>query len=95
MPYIEDSIKRDKLFYAEDGEFPTTCGELNYLLTRIIHEYIKENNLHYSTLNEVIGVLECVKAELLRTVVGPYEDKKRMENGPVSELDDDSRERMR
>jgi len=40
---LEDSIKRDKLFYAEDGEFPTTCGELNYLLTRIIHEYIKEN----------------------------------------------------
>jgi hypothetical protein len=40
-------------------------------------------------------VLECAKLELYRMIAAPYEDKKRLANGPVSELDDDSKKRMR
>jgi len=34
-----------------------------------------------------MGVLECAKLELYRMVAAKYEDKKRLENGAVSELD--------
>ena len=58
-------------------------GELNYAITKILVEYIKVNKLSYSTLNEVIGVLECIKLELYRRVAAAYEDKKIAENGDV------------
>ncbi len=64
------------------------AGQLNYIISRICHKYILQaSKVNYSLLNEVIGVLECAKQELLRTVIGPYEENKRLENGPVSELD--------
>jgi len=53
----------------------------------IIHGYVQEHGLCYKTLNEVIGVLECAGQEFYRKVVVPYEDLKRLKNGPVSELD--------
>jgi len=92
MPYIKQH-KRDAI--EKHSMRPENAGELNYSITRMCHSYIKNHIFCYATLNEVVGVLECAKAELLRTVVGSYENKKRAENGPVSELDDDSHERMR
>lgn len=38
---------------------------------------------NYKDYNEVIGVLECVKQELYRRLIAPYEDKKKDENGDV------------
>jgi hypothetical protein len=61
-------------------------GELNYLITTLIQEYILREGLSYATLNEVIGVLECAKLELYRRVVTPYEDSKIQENGDVYEI---------
>jgi len=122
-------------------------GELNYLISKLIHETIKIKGLRYHTLNDIIGmltgcqynlgslcghapggwkdifisfisylthniiqkytnidghlvtselrgVLECIKLEVYRTVAGNYEDKKRFENGSVSEMDD-IKDRMR
>jgi hypothetical protein len=66
---------------------PNTPGQLNYVITALVHRYLIERGVNYYNLNEAIGVLECAKAELLRVVVGPYEDKKRRESGPISELD--------
>lgn len=36
---------------------PENCGELNYRLVEIINKYVAENNLKYSTINEVISAL--------------------------------------
>jgi hypothetical protein len=41
------------------------------------------DELSYSKINEVIGVLECAKQELYRRVASPYEDSKKEANGDV------------
>ena len=69
---------------------PPKPGELNYIITTLVHCYIRRKHLCYTTLNEVIGVLECAKLELYRVIAARYEDGKQMENGPISELDRDS-----
>lgn len=64
-------------------------GELNYIITVLIHNNIKDfyGNFDYTRLNGLIGILECAKSELYRMIIAKYEDKKRMKNGPISELD--------
>lgn len=83
MLYIKQNLRS----YFNSHVIPDNCGELNYLITKAIHSYIGKKGLSYSTLNEVMGVLECCKLELNRQVIAPYENEKKKENGPVSELD--------
>jgi hypothetical protein len=59
-----------------------TPGEINYLVTKLLLAWIGPNP-GYSTYNAAIGVLECIKLELYRRAVAPYEDKKCEENGDV------------
>lgn len=87
MPYI-DIESRERLKHTVedmrdyiDGE-PKTPGELNYLLTSMCDEYTK-GQLSYSVINEVVGVLECVKLEYSRKVAVPYEIQKEHDNGGV------------
>lgn len=84
MPYVDKETRldlKDKFVYA--GRSIETPGELNYFITRIVDEYIRNKSLNYTTLNEVVGVLECAKLELYRRVAAPYEDLKLSENGDV------------
>lgn len=60
---------------------------LNYLVTKIIHNYLGGKGIRYRYINEVVGVLECVKQELYRVIASVYESKKKLENGSVSDLD--------
>ncbi|MBW1727610.1 MAG: hypothetical protein JRJ62_08510 [Deltaproteobacteria bacterium] len=86
MPYINRNAR--KMFDdAPKSVTPNVPGVLNYEITKIIHNYIEYQGLRYQVFNEVIGVLECAKLELYRMVVASYEDIKREENGPISELD--------
>lgn len=78
MPYVETHRRR----LLDLGNDPRTPGELNYVITRIVAEYLGMN-ARYSSFNEAIGVLECAKQELYRRVVSPYEDRKLSENGDV------------
>jgi len=88
MPYITKDQRKvlDKKIKALN-EVVLNDGELNYVITSIIHAQILACGLNYTNLNAMIGVLECAKMELYAVVARPYEQKKRMENGPVSELD--------
>jgi hypothetical protein len=84
MPYIKKE-NREKLknFYIN---IPENIGELNYILTEVCLDWIRHrhgNKITYSTINEIVGVLECVKVEFYRRVAAIYEDKKRDENGDV------------
>jgi hypothetical protein len=80
MPYI-DKHARDAI---ENGAVPGPVGELNYLVTRICDQWMRENGgLHYANLNAVVGVLECAKLEFYRRVAAPYEDIKLQQNGDV------------
>ena len=80
MPYI-DQPARDRL---NRGGAPTTAGELNYAITRLIDAYLKFcGGVRYKHINEAVGVLECAKLELYRRIAAPYEDTKIKENGDV------------
>ena len=88
MPYI---LKENR--EAIDGVIKllvnvvSTPGDINYAITKFFHSILLQGKLNYSRLNSLIGTIECVKLEFYRMVVAPYENKKRMENGPVSDLD--------
>lgn len=82
MPYI--SQKTRGVLYC--GAPPDSVGELNYVITRLVDDFLIRSNggvPSYTNINAVIGVLECAKQELYRRVAAPYEDKKRAENGDV------------
>jgi len=94
MPYITQE-QRKKLDPVIDQLPDLDDGELNYTVTRISHRFIKSHSLRYFTLARVVGGLICVVLELYRRVASRYEDKKNKENGCISELDDDSLDKMR
>ena len=60
-------------------------GTLNYIITRLCDYWTKDidGKANYERYNAVIGVLECVKQELYRRQIAPYEDEKCEENGDV------------
>ena len=96
MPYItKDRRKKidkvlDRVIFNKLDD-----GELNYTITKICHCFVKDKRIKYFSLVRVMGCLICVMFELYRMVAAPYEDKKRMENGPISDLDAKSLEDVR
>ena len=80
MPYIEP---QDRLHILADEKSISSPGELNYFISTLVNWYISEKGKNYSTLNEVVGVLECAKLELYRRNIAPYEDIKIEQNGDV------------
>jgi hypothetical protein len=80
MPYINPKTRS---VFEPDVE-PITEGQLNYMIMRIIDRFMASHpKMTYAVINKVIGVLECAKLELYRRIAGPYEDKKKEENGDV------------
>ncbi len=78
MPYIKDERKKDVLVNGA-----TNAGELNYLITYWINQYILDNDKKYQTFNDIMGALEGAKLEFYIRKVRPYEDIKIKENGDV------------
>ncbi len=81
MPYIIPEAR--ERIQSDGDEAILTPGELNYAVTCTVMNYLDRAGISYSTMNEVIGVLECAKLELYRRMVVPYEQKKIEENGDV------------
>ena len=94
MPYVKkfrrEDIKND--IYDADQEKDLDCvyfqqilnaGELNYAITEMIRFYFQHRGANYTTINDIVGALECAKTEFNRRVVAPYEDTKILENGDV------------
>lgn len=88
MPYITRT-RRANL----DPDIKALAGrisgkaQLNYAITKLVHLYVDAGIVNYDAFSDVEGTLQCVSKEFYRTVVAPYEDKKRKENGSVSSLD--------
>ena len=79
MPYITEESRNQ----IDEGAFPNNEGELNYMISSLLDEYLAEYGCNYANLNQVVGVLECAKLEIYRRMAAPYEDKKILENGDV------------
>ena len=79
MPYIPPSEKRN----VDQDNLITNAGQFNYALNQLVSIYIEQNNFNYQTANDIIGAMECAKMELYRRLIGPYEDKKILQNGDV------------
>jgi hypothetical protein len=95
MPYIksEDRYNIEYLLRnirrAINNNEINTCGELNFMITTILHTFIEKQGCNYSNLNNVIGLLECIKQEYYRRIVADYEDKKIEENGDIYYKDEE------
>lgn len=87
MPYIKPELREVWDVAILSLAYVSSTGDLNYIITKICHQYIQSFGLEYKSINEVIGVLECAKLELYRMIAAPYEDGKRKETGSISELD--------
>ena len=91
MPYISKENKEvlkecleslaGRLDDFSSDFFPST---LNYIIYYLIKARIREWELSYKLINDIIGALECCKQEFYRRIVIPYEDKKIRENGDIN-----------
>jgi flagellin-specific chaperone FliS len=87
MPYIlkehrekfKDIINLLVATLNEDHE--NLAGNLNYVISTLLKRLSKE--LRYKKANELMGVIECVKQEYYRKIVGPYEDEAIKRNGDI------------
>lgn len=85
VPYIEREARVALEPYVEPlaaAIAPGDEGELNYAITRLVHEWLGRSP-SYATYNAAVGVLECAKLELYRERVAKYEDIKKVVNGPL------------
>lgn len=85
MPYITKD-RREALFCNSATDYNNTvkhCGELNYMITELIKDYMETHGLKYQTINDIVGALEGAKMEFYRRIALPYEDIKITENGDV------------
>jgi hypothetical protein len=98
MPYIS---QKDRLFLDEyidqflynintiykDTTFYNKGGLANYIITRILTNFLKcGNKWSYTKLSQIVGTLECAKMEIYRKLISPYEDQKISENGDLEEF---------
>ena len=84
MPYI-DPKDRAAIDPVIESVLNTnlSSGELNYVITRLCQQYLANHKPNYSTMNNIIGVLECAKQEFYRRIAAPYENEKIKLNGDV------------
>lgn len=85
MPYIEHKYKEK--FSQLLNLYPSSPGELNYVITTICQNYLLGRGVNYAEINSVIGVLECSKLEAYRRIATPYEEEKIELNGDVMVFD--------
>lgn len=90
MPYITQDNRAiydgdiDKLLDTLAQQPTVAPGELNYIISRIIWSRFNAKP-SYTRANELVGVLECAKAEFIRRKLDPYEGIKLYDNGDIKE----------
>ena len=58
-------------------------GNLNYAISRLSNNIVLRRGKSYRLFNKLLGVMECVKQEVYRRLVAPYERYKMWNNGDV------------
>lgn len=95
MPYIKKE-RREELDglienLSEELRKTNSVGDYNYTITLLLHKLIiGRGGIRYVSINDINGILTGVHDEINENVFIPYERKKLLENGPVSELDQEN-----
>lgn len=71
--------------FVDNPPEPNNAGELNYVLTVTILEYMKRKGNSYQTINDISGAMAEALAEFRRRVTVPYELGKIRANGDIDE----------
>jgi len=80
MPYIS---QQDRVDLFNGVRKPANSGELNFMITRLLIDYIEDHGLRYANINGCLGALSGATQEFYRRVAAPYEDTKIKANGDV------------
>lgn len=88
MPYITqekrpeiDRLVAPLIAHLQSLPVEEQDGSMNYAVTKMLKGVYP---LKYFHLNRALGVLSAISQEFYRVIVGPYEDTKIEENGPVA-----------
>jgi len=94
MPYITQE-RRDDFVDGLSRLRPKSVGELNFLVTALVHKYViskldilEAGGSRYEVLSDGLRALRDAASEYYRDILGPYEDKAVEKNGPISYLKD-------
>jgi hypothetical protein len=85
MPYISKN-RRDALFSLSKTDFDNrllTKGELNFMITELMVDYVTTHGVSYTTLSNASGAARDAANEFDRIVLSKYEDMQKKENGDV------------
>jgi len=87
MPYIKrearpelDMLMQPLIEHVKSLPIEEQDGVLNYTVTRMLKSVYPQKYFHY---NRALGLLTAITQEFYRVIVGPYEETKIRENGPV------------
>lgn len=81
MPYIKQQRRKELL--GEKRQNPQVAGELNFMFTTLLLDYVTLHGVSYQTFNDILGALEGAKFELYLRKIFPYEQIKAKENGDI------------
>lgn len=95
MPYTTQEAREPIIPHLEEAmKHIHTKGDLTFAITYLMHlrtkQICKEDEgykIRYTKMSDVRSSTGDAYDEYYRVVMAPYEDQKRKENGPVSELD--------
>jgi hypothetical protein len=79
MPYVSQNARDD----LDHGGIPTSVGELNYAITKLLWGYFQREGAGYQAVNDCLGACDGAKLEFYRRIAVPYEDQKIQKNGDV------------
>lgn len=79
MPYLNSAIRAS----LNDGRKPLKGGELNYIISKLLNDFVQMKGISYATINEAMGAVICAANEFERRVIAPYEELKAKQNGEV------------
>jgi len=84
MPYIKEERRKSfRTLIKRLAGGILNEGEMNYVVFKIMKEWIDIHGKNYKNLSSCISALENSKLEFYRRCVGPYEDEKIIENGDI------------
>lgn len=78
MPYISLKERREVRKHG-----PRTAGQLNFIISSVIDEYVMDSGLNYQVIAEITAAVHGALGEFNDRIVRPYEDAKIEENGDV------------